>query len=187
MKRTPLQRKTPLKHAPRSRKTPLRASKPRKTLPSWLKAIPESQAHGSGTCQKRLWRVVSDYVRIRDWHAHKVCVATGTRINHWTEGQAGHLKPYSNCNALYKFDVRNIHMQSASSNKWGNRDTWKEYEKVVRARGYDIDAFERENRKATGASLRDSEVIEQIKRVLKKMERLPEQPTYYKRATMLLQ
>ena len=78
-------------------------------------------------------------------------------------------------------------MQSASSNKWGNRDTWKEYEKVVRARGYDIDAFERENRKATGASLRDSEVIEQIKRVLKKMERLPEQPTYYKRATMLLQ
>jgi hypothetical protein len=163
-------------------------SKPRKAvkLSSWLKAIPESQAHGSGTYQKRLWKVTSDYVRLRDWHKYGVCVATGTKIERWQDGQAGHLKPYSNCNALFKFDVRNIHLQSASSNKWGNRDTWIDYEKVVRNRGYNIDAFERENMKATGASLRNSEVEERIKIVLHLMKKLPEQPEYFQRVMSLL-
>jgi 5-methylcytosine-specific restriction endonuclease McrA len=154
-------------------------------LPSWLKAIPESQAHGSGTYQKRLWKLTSDYVRIRDWHLYKVCSATGKRIESWQDGQAGHLKPYSKCNALFKFDLRNIHMQSASSNKWGNFDTFRDYEKVVRNRRYDFDAFERENNKANGASLRDSEVLNAAEKLLTLMKDLPEQPEYFERAYIL--
>lgn len=155
-------------------------------LPPYIKAIPESQAHGSGTYQKRLWRLVSDYVRIRDWYDHKVCVATGTKIEHWTKGQAGHLKPYSTCNGLFKFDLRNIHMQSSSSNKWGNYDTFKDFEKVVRNRGYDFDAFEKENRKAQGCSLRNSDVEKQIRKMLVLMQHLPEKPDYFDRAFSLM-
>lgn len=154
-------------------------------LPPHIKAIPESQAHGSGTYQKRLWKITSDYVRIRDWHQYGVCVATGTRIEHWSQGQAGHLKPYSNCNALYKFDVRNIHMQSASSNKWGNRDTWIEYEKVVINRGYNIKAFEQDNLKAHGERLYDSDVQAAIEKMLVLMSKLPELPEYFARAYSL--
>lgn len=188
MKRTPFKpRKTPLKSkgtlGRKSVKKPVKRNSGRsKGIPAWLRAIPESKAHGSGTYQKRLWRVVSDYVRIRDWYKYRVCVATGARIEHWSEGQAGHLKPYSGCNALYKFDVRNIHLQSASSNKWGNRDTWREYERVVISRGYDVEAFEKENQEARASRLYDSEVLEQIKVLLAEMARLPEQPSYYKRA-----
>ena len=47
-----------------------------RSLPTWLKAIPESKAHGAGTYQKRLWRLTSDYVRIRDWYEYGVCAAT---------------------------------------------------------------------------------------------------------------
>lgn len=184
MKRTPLKRGTKLlKRTPLARTPKVTSTKKTKPkLEAWIKAIPESQSHGSGTYQKRLWRLVSDYVRIRDWYRHKVCTATGKPILDWRDGQAGHLKPYSNCNALYKFDIRNIHLQSASSNKWGNRDTWKDYEETVRARGFDIDGFERENRQAQGSSLRDSEVKEEIRRMLGLMGNLPIKPEYFERA-----
>jgi len=180
LKRTPLRAKTPLKSKLGGNKRKFSG------LPNWLKAIPESQSHGSGTYQKRLWRLTSDYVRIRDFHLFGVCAATGARIEHWRDGQAGHLKPYTNCNALYKFDLRNIHMQSASSNKWGNFDTFRDFEKVVRNRGYDFDAFEQENNKARGASLRDGEVLEAIKFLLLFMNELPEKPEYFERAYNLL-
>jgi len=157
-----------------------------KSLPNWLKAIPESQSHGSGTFQKRLWRLTSDYVRIRDFYAYGCCVATGKRFETWKESHAGHLKPYSTCNALFKFDIRNIHAQHGNSNKWGNFDTFRDFEKVVRNRGYDFDAFERQNRQAQGASLRDSEVLEEIKKRLILMKKLPEKPEYFERALALL-
>lgn len=157
-----------------------------KTLPAFLKAIPESQSHGSGTFQKRLWRLTSDYVRIRDFYAYGCCVATGKRFDRWQDSHAGHLKPYSTCNALFKFDIRNIHAQHGNSNKWGNFDTFRDFEKVVKNRGYDFDAFERENRTAQGQSLRDSEVLEEIKKRLILMQDLPEKPDYFERATALL-
>jgi len=183
LKRTQLRTKTPL----RAKKHPIAKRKAKKApkIPDWIKSIPEG-IHGAGTYQKRLWKLVSDFVRIRDWYTHKVCAATGVRFKHWNESHAGHLKPYTNCNALYKFDTRNIHMQSGYSNKHGNYDTFRDFEKVVRNRGYDFDKFEKENQKATGASLRDSEVKEAMKKLLISMKDLPEQPVYYERARYLL-
>lgn len=164
----------------------LKPSNKGKALPSWLKAIPESQSHGSGTYQKRLWKLTSDYVRIRDFYAYGCCVATGKRFDRWQDSHAGHLKPYSKCNALFKFDIRNIHAQHGNSNKWGNYDTFKDFEQVVRNRGYDFDTFLEENRQAEGASLRDTEVLEEIKKRLILMKDLPEKPDYFDRAYTLL-
>jgi hypothetical protein len=157
-------------------------------LPKWIKAIPASKSHGSGTYQKRLWKLTSDYVRIRDFHKYGKCVATGKRFLTWRGAnvQAGHLKPYATCNGLYRFDVRNIHAQDGYNNKYGNYDDFRNFEKEVRRRGYDWDLFEKESNSNNGCRLYDSEVIEAMEELLVKMKDLPEQPDYYKRAMGLL-
>lgn len=158
-------------------------------LPNWIKAIPENKSHGSGTYQKRLWKLTSDYVRIRDFHKYGVCAATGKRFEHWhmQNVQAGHLKPYATCNGLYKFDTRNIHAQDGYNNKFGNYDDFRNFEKEVKRRGYDWDLFEKESNANSGARIYDSEVIEGMKKVLHMMSGLPEKPDYYERVVMLLE
>lgn len=159
-----------------------------KNLPKWVKSIPESTSHGSGTLQKRLWRLTSDYVRIRDWYAHKgLCVATGAYIRHWTEGQAGHFKAYSKCNGMYKFNVRNIHLQAASSNNWGTMDDWFDYAKELEKRHQITKAMvDAENNQVSLKSLTTENILNQMKQVIADMKYLKEQPDYYLRASTLL-
>lgn len=159
-----------------------------KGLEAWIRAIPESQVHGSGTLQKRLWRLTSDYVRIRDWYKFGGrCIATGKYIGHWSEGQAGHFKAYSVCRGIFKFDTRNIHLQSASSNVWNNSDTWFDYAEEIKLRWnltkMDIDA---KNAATDLKSLRKQDIIIQMHTILSAMEELPEQPDYYPRTAALL-
>ena len=185
------QAKASLNRKPK-KKPAKRKNKPIKTIstpvPKWVKSIPESSAHGSGTYQKRLWKLTSDYVRIRDFYKYGCCVATQERFDEWKSPnvQAGHLKNYSTCNGLYKFDVRNIHAQSSRSNRFPTYDDHINFRKEVERRGYDWDLFEKENNANNGCRLYDSEVIEQMKVVLNMMKDLPEQPEYYERAVMLL-
>ncbi len=157
-----------------------------KKLPKWIKSIPESNAHGSGTLQKRLWRIVSDYVRIRDWSKSKRCTATNRPIYNWKDGQAGHFISYSKCNGIFKFDTDNIFLQSAHSNAWGDYDDWKEFEQQINLRGIDTDELRARNRD-TPLKFSEAEVIEKMKEIIEKMKDLPEQPMYYKRAKSLLQ
>ena len=150
--------------------------------PKYLKCIPEG-SHGSGSLQKRLWRLTSDFVRIRDWYQwDKKCVATGNNIEHWKLGQAGHLKSYSKCNGLYKFDTRNIHLQSAYSNSFGDRDHWKSYEsELVRRYGQKyVDDIETDNRD-TSLKFTEQDVLERIESIIKEIAKLPEQPAYFTR------
>jgi hypothetical protein len=152
---------------------------------AWIRAIPISQNHGSGILQKKLWRLVSDYVRIRDWYEYGTCVATGKRIEHWKDGQAGHFRPYSICRGIFKFDERNIFLQSARSNSWGGYDDWIVFEaEVTRRTGEDKDSMDRLNL-AHELKLNDSMVIEKIRDILDLMEDLPEKPDYYARVRAL--
>lgn len=157
-------------------------------LPPWIKSIPESQSHGSGTYQKRLWRLISDYVRLRDWYQFKgKCVTTGKYVERWQDGQAGHFKAYSKCNGMFKFDERNIHLQGASSNSWGDMDDWKGYERELKRRyGEEIvEELEAENR-AYSLKFSQLEIEAKMELILEKMKDLEEQPEYYKRVTSLL-
>lgn len=174
---------------PSNPKDPTKVLKITKAVPKWIKAIPASKSHGSGTYQKRLWKLTSDFVRIRDFYQYGVCAVTGKRFETWrgTECHAGHLKPYSTCNGLFKFDIRNIHAQHGNSNKFGNYDDFRNFEAEVKRRGYDWDQFEKENNQNHGCRLYDSEVIEQIEKMLTLMGELPEQPDYYERAISLLE
>lgn len=156
------------------------------SIPVWLKAIPEG-SHGSGTYQKRLWKLTSDFVRIRDWHIYNSqCIATGTHISHWSEGQAGHFKAWSKCNGMFKFNTANIHLQTAKSNTYPDKDDWKNYElELTRRYGENFVKMIETTNLVTPLPMSTVAVIEKIEQILIEMKNLPEQPAYYARVMQL--
>ncbi len=165
----------------KSRKVP-------KNTDAWIKAIPVSaKAHGSGHLQKRLWRLTSDYVRIRDAHKYGKCVATNQILTNWNEGQAGHYRSYTSCNGLFKFDTRNIHLQTARSNAWPNSNTYETFQNNLRIR-YGmarIDEIDQANRN-TPLKITTDMVLREMRILLMGIAGLPEQPPYYARVMTLL-
>jgi hypothetical protein len=150
-----------------------------------VKAIPEG-SHGSGTLQKRLWRLVSDLVRIGDWYKYgKRCVATGRIIARWQDGDAGHFRSYSKCNGMMKFDERNVFLQSKRSNGFGDKDDWDAFEEKVIFRGHDPEAFKKENIAHSMEQITISKIEEKMHDILGKMADLPEKPEYYARVLEL--
>lgn len=164
--------------APEARILPLERQK-------WVKAIPEG-SHGSGTLQKRLWRLVSDFVRIRDWCKYKRCVATGKLIKRWQDGDAGHFRSWSKCNGMMKFDENNIFLQSKQSNGFGDKEDWDAFEYEMIRRGYDPEGFRIENIKHSMEQITISKIEEKMKDIIGKMAELPDKPEYYYRVTSLL-
>lgn len=157
-------------------------------MEAWIRAIPESNSHGTGTYQKRLWRLVSDYVRIRDWYKYKSCVATHRSIEHWKEGQAGHFKPYSICNAEYKFNPENIHLQSANSNHLSSQEDGYNFgEELKRRYGKGIlKQIDENNKHFHAQKLTQTRTIELMRDIIDKMGTLPEKPEYYSRVISLM-
>lgn len=164
----------------------LKSKKTKNGLPPWLKAVPEGK-HGSGTLQKRLWRLKSDFVRIRDWHTWGPrCIATGRHLESWSAGQAGHFKSYTKCNGMYKFNENNIHLQSAMSNSWPDKDDWNHFEMELVARyGPRFVQQIEEDNKATDVRITTELVMAEIRRTITSLKELPEQPKYFKRLTSL--
>lgn len=157
-----------------------------KGLPAWLKAIPEG-AHGSGTEQKRLWRLTSDYCRIRDWHTWDGrCIATGKKLDHWNDGQGGHFKSWQKCNGMYKFCTDNIFLQSAYSNSFGDKDDWKAFEKeIARRHGFNRLYGIEDDNKSCPLKITKEMVIDMIETRLKDIGTLESKPPYYERVMKL--
>lgn len=113
MKRTALKRRTPLRA---KKKTTKKRKTKRYQAPKWFTKLPTG-SHGSTPAQKRLWKVVSDLVRERDWHKYQGrCVSCGTYIPDWKAGDAGHWIPWSTCNSWFKFDQMNVALQCKGCN-----------------------------------------------------------------------
>lgn len=158
------------------------------SLPKWVRAIPESQSHGSGTLQKRLWRVVSDSVRIRDWYKYNGrCVASGAKIGYWSEGDAGHWKSYASCNGLFKFNPMNIHLQSKSSNGWGGQEIGHSFGEELKKRYGPIylDHINESNR-LEPLKFSKEQILSAIVWTIKDIGSLPDKPSYYDRVISLM-
>jgi hypothetical protein len=69
-----------------------------------------------GVIKDRAWAILSDYVRMRDFILYGTCVATGSKIGHWRDGDAGHFYSMGGHGALSGFDPFNVHLQSKHSN-----------------------------------------------------------------------
>lgn len=70
----------------------------------------------SDVIKDRAWAILSDYVRMRDFILYGTCVATGVKISHWRDGDAGHFYCMGGHGALSGFDHLNVHLQSKHSN-----------------------------------------------------------------------
>lgn len=194
MKKCALKRKTPLRQKSQLRSTGTKlkkngrrtkSTKTQRTLPFWFKTIPKAAGHGSEDEQKRLWRLVTDYCRIRDWYRYDgKCVATGQYFDNWKLLQGGHYIEYTKCHVLFKFDVRNVHAQSPASNKFDDKNTTgyryaKELERRYGA-GY-VEMLWEENEKRKGGKFYAVDIVQYAEYVLNLMEQLPEKPDYYKK------
>lgn len=168
----------------RKKEKPQPWKKQPKGLPRWVKSIPPTGSHGSGHLQKRLYRLVSDTVRIRDWYKFKgLCIATGTRIPHWSAGDGGHFISYSICRGMMKFDIKNIHLQSKHSNMLSTREDWQQFEaELIRRYGIQyLNDLEDEN-KRTPLKFSTQDILDLMSKLLEDMKKLPEQPEYWARA-----
>lgn len=157
----------------------------KKGIPAWLRAIPEG-SHGSGTLQKRLWRLKSDYVRIRDFLEFGTFVDTGERIEDWNHAQAGHYRSYNECNGMFKFHWMNIHAQSPKGNSFPTSTTWEKYkETLVYRYGKDIiGAIDQEN-KVTPLKITNLAVLAEIEDTIGGISRLAVKPPYWDRLMKL--
>lgn len=187
-----IKRKTPLKRtnghiSPKKRVarriTPKKGQS--KGLPSWIKAIPEGR-HGSGTLQKRLWRLTSDFVRIRDWTAFQEYIDTGEKIIEWNDAQAGHWRSYAECRGMFKFHEMNIHAQTAKGNSWPTSTTWDNYRRNLISRYSEefMDSIDKLN-KNWPLKITTPLVLKEIERKLKLLSQMKEKPPYYERVMKL--
>lgn len=158
-------------------------------IPKWTSSIPHNaKSHGTGNLQKKLWKLVSDYVRVRDWYAYnKRCVATGEYIPTWQQGNAGHFISYSVCNSMFKFDIWNIHLQSAKSNAWGGQSIGHSFGEELKRRYGDnfLEELKAENRSWVGRKVENYLIVKEMADILDLFESLPEKPDYYERVQKL--
>lgn len=90
----------------------------------WYKSIPEG-SHGSNTIEKRLWRLVTDYVRICDFEDYGTCISCNEPFTTWNESQGGHYRPFGKCKGYKKYDFRNVFGQCAFCNSRMNEDKFE--------------------------------------------------------------
>lgn len=150
-----------------------------KTYP-WIKKIPQG-SHGHGKYQKKLWKVTSDYVRIRDWYEFKRCISCNKIVEHWSSLQGGHFRAFSICRGYSKFDEVNVFGQCAKCNTaYDSNLIGKEFAKNIVARyGQSrLDLLEKFHIREL-EKLEDDKIVYMTWQLLQKMKELPEQPDYF--------
>lgn len=147
----------------------------------FIKKIPDG-SHGHGKYQKRLWRVTSDTVRIRDWYKHKgICIACGRYISNWKYLQAGHYKSWACCKGFSKWDQKNIFGECGICNTGfnGNETGAKFKEGIIKRYGKKRMDYIDMLSKYPSEKMDDFKCCLLIKEVLKEMKDLPDQPEYW--------
>ena len=89
--------------------------------PKWIKSVPKG-SHGtkSNDLTFRYWKVVSDYVRIKDYLDYGYCVSCKKPFVEYKQSQAGHYKTWGSSNAYAKYNIDNIAGQCGPCNNWGS-------------------------------------------------------------------
>ena len=148
---------------------------------NWLTKIPPSPSHGSNLLQQRYWRVVSDFVRIRDFEKYGACIACGKRFNSWKESQAGHYKSWAVCRWFSKYDTKNIFAECAYCNTGfkGNEVGANFKEGIIRRYGKKRITYIDELTKYPTEKLDEDRIIEGIKSTIKKLSTVKEKPDYF--------
>lgn len=166
------------------RKTTLKTSKTAPSKRLWYSCIPEG-SHGSTTIQKRLWKLTSDYVRIKEFYKYNGrCVSCRTILYSWQDGQACHWKRWSACNNYMKFYIDNLAFGCATCNNYGDQNTGYNFTVEMKRRHGEnfADIIEAKNKLAHGGKLEDYVLEDMMKKLLSDFMLLEEVPDYVKKA-----
>lgn len=152
------------------------------TPPRWTKSIPKG-GHGSTDMQKRYWKLMSDYIRIKEWYDYGTCVSCNRRLDAWNEGQAAHWKSWGSSNSWGKFNMDNIALSCANCNRLDDGEIGHNFgEELKRRLGEnileEIRAFDNSQR---GKKMEEHEICLKMENLVKKFDELDEQPEYYSR------
>lgn len=154
--------------------------KPKKSI--WWKCVPEG-SHGTGTLQKRLWRAISDTVRIKDFHAYHRCISCGKYFAEWQnpDWQACHYNPYSTCRGYSKFHLDNIFGGCSYCNRGFNGAPAgvRFKEEIINRYGQERMDWLNTFQSMPLAKMDDHIVESMLLTTIKSMKDLPEQPEYY--------
>lgn len=156
-------------------------------IPKWLYKIPQSNSHGSTVIQKKYWRVVSDYVRIKGYKMGCIVCGRLSTIG-WEYFQAGHYKSWASCRGYSKWDVMNIFCQCGFCNTGfnGNEVGAKFKENIIKLHGQErMDYIDKLSSYPT-EKMEDHVIIPKILHIIHLMEPLLEKPKYYKEVIKLL-
>jgi hypothetical protein len=165
----------------KKRESPSFASRLRKTKPvfkyvppQWFKKLPPGASHGSNAHQKRLWRLVSEYVRQRDFKKYGCCVSCNKRFGAWNEGQAGHFKAWSVCNGMFKFNVDNLALICSNCNFVSDGVVNARFADEMRRRyGHDyVEWVDAQNKTHQGTKMDLPEIVSYAEEVIKKKDLL---------------
>ena len=151
---------------------------------TWLKAIPPNISHGRNPTEQRLWRVNSDYSKIRDFVRDKKCMSCNKVFENWQDAQGGHFRAFNKCKGYTKYSYVNVFAQCAFCNSRMNDDKFETgrifANNIVLKFGQSY--FDYMNNFTNYSYDERVEVpgcIERIKAVLILMNDLPIKPDYY--------
>ncbi len=146
----------------------------------WLSKIPQG-SHGSKIVFKKLWKVISDYVRIRDFIAYKRCISCSKAISRWKEWQAGHYVAFSVCRGWSKYDTDNIFGQCAYCNTGYNANvTAHNFRETIKSRyGQErLDYLDSFSKKPLD-KLDEYDACIRMENILKEISKLKYKPSYF--------
>ena len=178
----------PMKRTPLARVSPNKVKKSKTSIykwtpPKWLGSIPQG-SHGSTSIQKKTWKVISDFVRIRDYSLYGgVCPGCSEfKFHTWKDGQCCHWKRWTNCNSYFKYEIRNLILGCSGCNKF-EEDGVVGYkfgiELIKRYGNGNLKYVEEENKTYHGKKMEDIVLVGIIEMLIGRMKDLPEKPDYY--------
>lgn len=137
-------------------------------VPSWFSKL-KPGSHGNTPSQKKAWKVVSDYVRERDWKKYYGFCADGcgTRIEDWRNGDCGHYLAWSVCHGLFKYELTNLVLQSSNCNRRSDGVIGHGLGEELKCRYNEghLDWIELENEKYRGKKIEEWELVEMVSKL----------------------